>query len=114
MSSRAEGFGLVLVEAAECGLPLISYDCNYGPNEIIIDGDNGILIKEVGDINGLSDAINTLINNPDKRKEMGIRAKELNKRFSESRIKKQWIDLFNDILKYDLHTMQRLYPVGLL
>lgn len=114
MSSRAEGFGLVLVEAAECGLPLISYDCNYGPNEIIIDGDNGILIKEVGDINGLSDAINTLINNPDKRKEMGIRAKELNKRFSESRIKKQWIDLFNDILKYDLHTMQRLHPLRLL
>jgi len=99
MSSRAEGFGLVLVEAAECGLPLVSFDCNYGPNEIIVDGENGILVKEVGDIEGLSNAINLLVEDPEKRKRMGLSAKKLNERYSGDKIKKQWLNLFNGLIE---------------
>jgi len=99
MSSRAEGFGLVLVEAAECGLPLVSFDCNYGPNEIIVDGENGILVKEVGDIEGLSNAINLLVEDPEKRKRMGLSAKKLNERYSGDKIKNQWLNLFKELIE---------------
>lgn len=99
MSSRAEGFGLVLVEAAACGLPLISYDCNYGPNEIITAGENGILVDRVGDIQGLSNAIVSLIEDGDKRREMGRKAKELSARFEEENIKSEWLRLFNELTK---------------
>ena len=97
MSSRAEGFPLVLLEASSCGLPLISYDCNYGPNEIIQNGKNGILINEVGDIKGLSNAINYLIENPEERKKMGKCAQELSERFEPEKIRREWTNLFNEL-----------------
>lgn len=97
MSSRAEGFPLVLLEASSCGLPIISYDCNYGPNEIIHNGKNGILINQVGDIKGLCNAINYLIDNPEERKRMGKCAKDLSERFESENIRKEWLKLFNEL-----------------
>ena len=98
MSSRAEGFGLVLVEAASCGLPLISYDCPSGPSEIIEDGVNGLLIKQVGDIHSLANAICELIENNSLRTEMGKNAKKMVERYSRFIIISQWVDLFNNII----------------
>lgn len=96
MSSRAEGLGLVLLEAASCGLPLISYDCPSGPREIIQDGENGILIKQVGDVNKLADAINHLIEHSELRNQMGKNALRMVERFfSLEPIIQQWIVLFN-------------------
>lgn len=97
MSSRAEGLGLVLLEASACGLPLISYDCPSGPSEIIEDGVNGFLIKQVGDIDGMADAICKLIENIELRRQMGAKAKEMAERFSINNIKVQWVKLFNEV-----------------
>ena len=99
MSSRAEGLGLVLIEAASCGLPLISYDCPSGPSEIISDGKNGYLISRVGDIATMADKICSLIENPVIRKQMGENAKQMVGKFSPSTIKEQWIALFNNNMK---------------
>lgn len=96
MSSRAEGFPLVLLEAASCGLPLISYDCNFGPREIIADGNNGFLVRNVGDIEELSHAINNLIENESLRNIMGDNAIRMVNRFSLPRITKEWHELFNE------------------
>ena len=97
MSSRAEGFGLVLLEAALCGLPLIAFDCPSGPSEIIEDGENGFLINKVGDVHSMADKICLLIENASLRNRMGEKAIKLKKDFSVSVITKQWISLLNNM-----------------
>jgi len=98
MSSRAEGLPLVLIEASAYGMPLVSYDCHYGPSDIIEDGKNGFLIPSVGDVNALADAICKMIENEAQRKEMGRNAKEMSKRFELQEIIKQWETLFKELL----------------
>ena len=98
MSSRAEGLGLVLLEAAFCGLPLIAYDCPSGPSEIIEDGKNGFLIEKIGDLHTMADKICQLIENESLRRQMGDNAKKMMKQFEISVIKRQWTNLFQKLL----------------
>lgn len=88
-SSRWEGFGLVVTEAMECGLPVIAFD-NSGPKEIINKpNENGILVP-CGDIEGLSAAIIDLIENKEKRKCIGKKSISRAKDFSINEIYNQW------------------------
>lgn len=98
MSSRYEGFGMVLIEAMSCGLPLISFDCPCGPKDIIKDGENGFLV-EFGNIEEMAEKINYLIENEEKRIEMGKKSKELSCNYSEEKIMKQWKELFENLLE---------------
>lgn len=97
MSSRAEGLGLVLLEAASCSLPLISYDCHSGPKDIIVDGKNGYLIPQVGDTTAMADRICKLIEDANLRRQMGMNAKLMVKKFSPTKIKEQWIAMLQTI-----------------
>lgn len=97
MCSRSEALGLVLLEASSCGLPLISFDCPSGPREIIEDGKNGILVKPLGDINKMAEAINRLIENPTQRNHMGDKAFNMVNSFSLNNIIEQWVNLFHQI-----------------
>ena len=93
MSSRFEGFGIVLVEAMACGLPTISFDCPNGPSDIITDGEDGFLVEN-GNIKQLSKKISFLIENEGTRISMGKKARENVKRFLPNEVMKKWIDLF--------------------
>ncbi|GAA4937567.1 glycosyltransferase family 4 protein [Algibacter agarivorans] len=96
-SSRTEGFSLVLVEAMSLGLPVVSFDCPYGPRAIITDSEDGILV-EANNINQLSEALQSLMANIDLRKSMGKMAKKNVKKFTPDEIMKKWKILFEEVL----------------
>lgn len=96
LSSLNEGMGLVLVEAASCGLPCIAYDCKCGPSEIIADGKTGYLVKP-HDIHGFADKICRIIENPELRSQMGHAARADARRFSKEAIIPQWDAFFNSL-----------------
>lgn len=93
MSSNYEGFGMVLVEAMSCGVPVVSFDCKCGPKDIIDDGKNGIIVHD-GDIEGLANAMMKLMDNLTLRRTMSENAKKVVDTYSEENVMKQWLDLF--------------------
>lgn len=98
LSSRAEGFGLVLVEAASCGLPLVSFDCPSGPSELVMNGHNGFLVDKVGDVSAMAHAICSLIEDEELRKRMGAEAQHFSKQFHVEYVIPQWNNLFASIM----------------
>lgn len=96
MSSRFEGFGLVLIEAMSCGIPVISFDCPEGPSEIINSEYNGILVEN-GNIEILAKEINRLINDENLRIVMGENARKCALKYSPETIMNKWISLFNSL-----------------
>lgn len=97
LSSRFEGWGLVITEAMACGLPVVSFDCPCGPKDIIREGEDGFLVK-VGDIQTMADRIKVLIENESLRQKMGSKAKFNAERFKIENIALQWKELF-EVLK---------------
>lgn len=96
-SSRWEGFGLVITEAMECGLPVVAFE-NAGPKEIINNEVHGILVP-CEDIEALSNAILELIDNEEKRLEMSKKAIVRAQYFNVSTVSEEWQKLFHKIVK---------------
>ncbi|MGE4332063.1 MAG: glycosyltransferase family 4 protein [Macellibacteroides sp.] len=97
LSSRFEGFGMVIIEAMACGVPPIAFDCPCGPKDIIYNLKDGILVNS-GDINELAEKICFLIENEDLRKNMGINARKNAERFKIEHIAEQWKLLFEELI----------------
>lgn len=96
MSSVFEGFAMVLLEAMACGLPCVSFDCPYGPRNVITDGEDGFLVDYLNS-KALADSICKLIENEDLRKRMGKIGRKNVLRYSRESIMPQWISLFESI-----------------
>lgn len=100
LSSRYEGFGLVLIEAQAFGVPAVAFACQCGPRDIITDGENGILVPE-GDVVGLADGLIKLMTDDDLRKRMGRNAWENAFRWEAGPIMEQWMKLFEEVLSQE-------------
>ena len=98
--SRTEGFGLVLVEAMACGLPVISFDCENGPRSIIADGENGFLIPPF-DVEKYAESLLRLIDDENLRQEMGSKGKQMAMRYDIESVGKQWQQLFDELMQQD-------------
>jgi glycosyltransferase involved in cell wall biosynthesis len=96
LSSRFEGFGLVLVEAMACGLPVVSFDCPAGPDEIITDGVDGILVPS-GDVHVMAEKLMALMADEELRKRLGQQARRSAKRYDMKTIASQWTTLFEKV-----------------
>ncbi|SFC21143.1 Glycosyltransferase involved in cell wall bisynthesis [Flagellimonas taeanensis] len=96
LSSRYEGFGMVITEAMACGLPSISFDCPYGPSDIITDGHNGLLVEN-GKTEDMANSISKLIEDDALRKRLGHNAKISVNRYKIREMGKVWHDLFLEL-----------------
>ena len=96
LTSRYEGFGLVLTEAKTYGLPCVSFKCPAGPSEIILDKINGYLI-DCFDINLMSDRICDLIENEELRKVFSEKSLKDTEKYSLKKVIKEWKDLIEEV-----------------
>jgi glycosyltransferase involved in cell wall biosynthesis len=83
--SRSEGFPNALVEAMAAGIPCISYDFVAGPQDIIENNTNAVLVPE-GDIHGLAKAIDSLVLDPEKRAFLGKNAIKVREEYRADKI----------------------------
>lgn len=93
MSSREEGMPMVLVEAMECGLPIVAF-ANVGAKFLVKEKVNGFLC-EIGDTESLANNIINLIENKKLRVKMGKKSKELVKKFYIENLAHKWDRILN-------------------
>ncbi len=95
LSSRFEGFGLVLTEAASFGVPIVSFDCDAGPSEIL-RGTGSILVP-VGDVAALCEALLALIRNPTERYRISELLRKRAEEFQPEKLMEKWQALLVEI-----------------
>jgi glycosyltransferase involved in cell wall biosynthesis len=96
LSSRWEGFPLVVIEAMAKGLPVVAFDCPTGPAELVEHGVTGLLVP-AGDTGALAAAMLELMRDEDKRRRFGAAAVERAANYNLDSIAKRWDALLAEL-----------------
>jgi len=97
LSSRYEGFPMVLLEAMAAGLPAVSYDCLTGPRDLIDQGRNGFLVPN-GNVSALGASISKMIElGPERRDAMGQAALETTRGYNVDVLAARWADVIDNL-----------------
>jgi glycosyltransferase involved in cell wall biosynthesis len=97
LSSRFEGFGIVLVEAMGKGLAAISFDCERGPGEIVADGRDGVLVPD-GDVAALTRALQAMIADRERRARLAAAGRETARRYDPAAVGERWRALLDALV----------------
>lgn len=97
VTSRYEGFSLVLLEALRHGVPCITFDCPYGPSDLVDNEKCGYVIEN-GNIGLFAEKLNYLMDHPEKRKQFSIAAINKARSYHVDTIMNQWKSLFESLL----------------
>lgn len=96
MTSRFEGFPMTLLESTARGIPAVAFDVYTGPNEIIVDGETGVLVPP-GDAVAMAEKIQCLADDSELRKKMSARCLEIRNRFSCHAVVKNWREILDGL-----------------
>ncbi|MFK3734288.1 glycosyltransferase [Streptomyces sp. NPDC088090] len=97
VTSEREAFGMAIVEAMRCGLPVVAADCPHGPREIVEDGVDGRLVP-VGDAGAVARALRELMADEELRARAGRAARAAAERFDPARIAARHEELWTGLL----------------
>ncbi|HYH91046.1 MAG TPA: glycosyltransferase, partial [Solirubrobacteraceae bacterium] len=96
LSSRFEGFPLILLEAMSKGMGIVAFDCPTGPADIVDDHRNGLLVPHE-DVEGLARAIREMVEDEELRRRTAAAAIETAQQYTIEAIGPLWLDLFEGL-----------------
>ena len=100
LSSRFEGFGLVLLEAMQSGLPCVTFDCPFGPSEVVVDNHTGFVVDK-GDVATFADKLCCLIEDESLRKRFSEASVERAKHYDVEKVMNRWKTLLEGLLRQE-------------
>ncbi|MGH3662525.1 MAG: glycosyltransferase family 4 protein [Micromonosporaceae bacterium] len=97
LSSKSEGLPMTVIEAMACGVPVVSYDCDHGPREIISSGADGLLVEN-GNPRALASGIMELIEDEPRRRSMAKAAIDTAAEYDRRVVGQRWESLFEELV----------------
>ncbi len=97
LSSRFEGFAMVILEAMSKGMAVVSFDCPRGPSDLITHGSNGLLVPD-GDVDALARALLEVVEDEGRRRRLGAEALRTAEHYSADTVGRRWEDLLARLL----------------
>lgn len=95
--SHYEGFGIAVVEAMACGLPVVASDCRPGPGELITPNVDGLLVPR-RNVPALRQALELLMGNPELRQRLGSAARQTAAQYDLPKVMQKWDNLLSELL----------------
>ncbi|MFC4652954.1 glycosyltransferase [Lactococcus nasutitermitis] len=105
LMSIMEGFNLALMEAQSHGMVTVTNDVNYGPNDLVVNGENGYIVGFDG-VEEMAEKFVELFEDDKELQTMSDKAYELSERFSEANVWKAWQELLKDAQNKDIHFVE--------
>lgn len=96
LSSDYEGFGLVIIEAMACGIPVVSTDCPFGPSDLIDNGKTGLLAKM--EIEDLAEKMEWMISHEEERGVMGTNAYKKASQYRKEVVMPRWEEVYMNLI----------------
>jgi len=98
LSSEYEGWANVLIEALASGVPVVSVDCEFGPRDILKNGEFGLLARR-DDIQSLASALSQMMRDEPLRRDFARRGAGNAKRYLPESIAAEWEELIDEAVE---------------
>ncbi len=103
MTSRFEGFSLVLLEAMQNGVPIVAFDCPFGPSDVIVEDTSGYLVPD-GNMSLYANRLDYLLSDAVLRQQMSQNALDIVRKYDVKSVMQRWRELFESFDKTMDHT----------